>query len=99
MVRGSSLELMDHTFDGHEDSISGDLRNGLGQVRRQFVNFVIACVDVLSLNFLNLKEIWMMSPHNLVIPFFFVFYIPKSEMWSNEYPIVIISYKYLNDIL
>ena len=48
MVRGSSLELMDHTFDGHEDSISGDLRNGLGQVRRQFVNFVIACVDVLS---------------------------------------------------
>ena len=32
MVRGSMLELMDHTFDGHEDSVSGDLRNGLGQL-------------------------------------------------------------------
>ena len=32
MVRGSMLELMDHTFDGHEDSISGDLRGGLGQL-------------------------------------------------------------------
>ena len=32
MVRGSTLELMDHTFDGHEDSLSGDLRNGLGQL-------------------------------------------------------------------
>ena len=26
------LELMDHTFDGHEDSLSGDLRGGLGQL-------------------------------------------------------------------
>ena len=32
MVRGSMLELMDHTFDGHEDSLSGDLRGGLGQL-------------------------------------------------------------------
>jgi hypothetical protein len=32
MVRGASLELMDHTFDGIEDSQSGDLRGGLGQV-------------------------------------------------------------------
>ena len=23
---------MDHTFDGHEDSLSGDLRGGLGQL-------------------------------------------------------------------
>ena len=26
------LELMDHTFDGHEDSQTGDLRGGLGQL-------------------------------------------------------------------
>ena len=26
------LELMDHTFDGHEDSTTGDLRGGLGQL-------------------------------------------------------------------
>ena len=26
------LELMDHTFDGHEDSLTGDLRGGLGQL-------------------------------------------------------------------
>ena len=32
MVRGSMLELMDHTFDGHEDSVTGDLRAGLGQL-------------------------------------------------------------------
>ena len=32
MVRGSTLELMDHTFDGVEDSRTGDLRNGLGQL-------------------------------------------------------------------
>ena len=32
MVRGSMLELMDHTFDGHEDSQTGDLRGGLGQL-------------------------------------------------------------------
>ena len=32
MVRGASLELMDHTFDGIEDSQTGDLRGGLGQL-------------------------------------------------------------------
>ena len=32
MVRGSMLELMDHTYDGHEDSLTGDLRGGLGQL-------------------------------------------------------------------
>jgi hypothetical protein len=32
MVRGSMLELMDHTFDGHEDAQSAELRNGLGQL-------------------------------------------------------------------
>lgn len=32
MIRGSMLELMDHTFDGHEDSLTGDLRGGLGQL-------------------------------------------------------------------
>ena len=32
MVRGSTLELMDHTFDGQEDSQTGDLRGGLGQL-------------------------------------------------------------------
>lgn len=32
MVRGAMLELMDHTYDGHEDSVSGDLRGGLGQL-------------------------------------------------------------------
>lgn len=32
MVRGSVLELMDHNFDGHEDSQTGDLRGGLGQL-------------------------------------------------------------------
>lgn len=32
MLRGSTLELMDHTFDGHEDSISGGLRGGIGQL-------------------------------------------------------------------
>ena len=26
------LELMDHTYDGHEDSLTGDLRGGLGQL-------------------------------------------------------------------
>ena len=32
MVRGSTLELMDHTYDGVEDSRTGDLRGGLGQL-------------------------------------------------------------------
>ncbi len=32
MVRGSMLELMDHTFDGQEESQTGDLRGGLGQL-------------------------------------------------------------------
>jgi discoidin domain receptor family protein 2 len=32
MVRGSILELMDHTFDGKEDSRTGDLRGGIGQL-------------------------------------------------------------------
>lgn len=32
MVRGSTLELMDHTFDGKEDSMTGDLHGGLGQL-------------------------------------------------------------------
>ena len=32
MARGAMLELMDHTFDGHEDSVTGDLRGGLGQL-------------------------------------------------------------------
>ena len=32
MVRGSTLELMDHTYDGQEDSRTGDLRGGLGQL-------------------------------------------------------------------
>ena len=32
MVRGSTIELMDHTFDGQEDSQTGDLRGGLGQL-------------------------------------------------------------------
>ncbi len=32
MVRGSTLELMDHTFDGIEDSRTGYLRVGLGQL-------------------------------------------------------------------
>ena len=31
-MRGASLELMDHTFDGIEDSQTGDLRGGLGQL-------------------------------------------------------------------
>lgn len=32
MLRGSTLELMDHTYDGKEDSRTGDLRGGLGQL-------------------------------------------------------------------
>jgi discoidin domain receptor family protein 2 len=32
MVRGSTLELMDHTYDGKEDPRTGDLRGGLGQL-------------------------------------------------------------------
>ncbi|CAB4055622.1 DDR2 [Lepeophtheirus salmonis] len=32
MVRGSVLELMDHTYDGQEDSLTGELSGGLGQL-------------------------------------------------------------------
>ena len=32
MVRGSTLELLDITYDGTEDNESGNLRGGLGQL-------------------------------------------------------------------
>lgn len=32
MLRGSTLELMDHTYDGKEDPRTGELRGGLGQL-------------------------------------------------------------------
>ena len=32
MVRGSTLELLDITYDGTEDSFTGNLRGGLGQL-------------------------------------------------------------------
>lgn len=31
-VRGSTLELIDHNYDGIEDHVTGNLRNGLGQL-------------------------------------------------------------------
>ena len=50
-----------------------------------------------QLAIVELKFEWC---HLIILSFrFLFFYIPKSEMWSNIYPIVIISYKYLNDIL
>jgi len=32
MVRGSTLELLDITYDGTEDYVTGNLRGGLGQL-------------------------------------------------------------------